>query len=204
MVILLFVKEPVPGKVKTRLAQAVGIEQAAQIYRELVALVCSRLPEETPLVVAFDPPDREDAVRAWFLEMGKSPVFIPQAQGDLGERLIAALAQCFLLGYRKVTVIGSDCPEIAPEHFEQTRRALEEHDVVLGPVADGGYYLMGLKKPEPQLFKNIPWSTDAVYRCTLEAANQSGLSVLPLAQLEDIDTVADWIAWRKRSGLLSA
>ena len=192
--ILLFVKYPEPGKVKTRLAATVGAAMAADIYRRLVAAVLAGLPAEDELTVVFDPPEKRALVAEWLgnLLAGRRADFVAQATGDLGARLEQAMAEAFARGFGKVAVIGSDCIELTPALFSETWAALETHGAVLGPSTDGGYYLLALRQPCAALFHGIAWSTDAVRAQTLAQARVAGLRVHELAALPDIDTEADW------------
>lgn len=199
--ILLFVKYPEPGKVKTRLAATMGMERAADIYRSLVAAVLPALPREDELVVVFDPAEKRAQVEEWLrCELdGRLAQFIPQAAGDLGARLESAFAEAFSCGFEKVAVIGSDCVGLNAATFSTTWKALETEDAVLGPSVDGGYYLLALKQPCATLFRGIAWSTDAVRAQTLARARASGLRVHELPVLPDIDTEADWLARKVES-----
>ena len=192
--ILLFVKYPEPGKVKTRLAATLGAEMAADIYRRLVAAVVAGLPEGDDLIVVFDPPEKRAQVAEWLQSLlaGRRADFTAQAAGDLGVRLERAFADAFDQGFGKVAVIGSDCIELSPAVFSETWQALETRDAVLGPSTDGGYYLLALRRPCAALFHGIAWSTDAVRAQTLAQAQAAGLAVHELAALPDIDTEADW------------
>ena len=194
--ILLFVKYPEPGKVKTRLAATLGAERAAAIYRQLVAAVLAGLPGGDDLIVVFDPPEKRAEVAEWLqgLLAERRVLFTAQAAGDLGARLERAFAEAFAQGWEKVAVIGSDCIGLTAAVFSETWRALETHDAVLGPSVDGGYYLLALKQPCAALFHGIAWSTDAVRAQTLARARAAGRSVHELAALPDIDTEADWVA----------
>ncbi len=179
---------------KTRLAATLGAERAAAIYRRLVAAVLAELPREDELIVVFDPAERRAQVADWLRPSlaGRSALFTPQAEGDLGARLERAFEEAFALGFGKVAVIGSDCIEMTPATFSATWAALDAHDAVLGPSTDGGYYLLALRRPCAALFHGIAWSTDAVRSQTLAQAGAAGLGVHELAALPDIDTEADW------------
>ena len=192
--ILLFVKYPEPGKVKTRLAATLGAEMAADIYRRLVAAVVAGLPDGDDLIVVFDPPERRAQVEEWLQSLlaERRADFTAQAAGDLGVRLERAFADAFDQGFGKVAVIGSDCIELTPATFSETWQALEAHDAVLGPSTDGGYYLLALRQPCAALFHGVAWSTDAVRAQTRARAQAAGLAVHELAALPDIDTEADW------------
>src|SRR5215212_5930558 len=142
--ILLFLKWPEPGRVKTRLAAALGAQEAAEAYRALVAEVCRRLPAEPDLVVMCDPPERTCEIAVWVrgLVAPRSVAFLPQAAGDLGARLMHAFEVAFAQGYDMAAAIGSDCVELTCAHFEEAWRELETADGVIGPTFDGGYYLL--------------------------------------------------------------
>jgi hypothetical protein len=190
---MLFVKYPTPGAVKTRLAATVGPERAAAIYRTLAETVLQRLPADELVVVMCDPPEACGRIEAWL--RGVAPDrrmgFDTQARGDLGVRLEQAFAVAFAAGFETVAAIGSDCVEITPAHFAETWQALATHDAVLGPAADGGYYLLALRAPQPALFRDIAWSTAAVCRETLARAAAAGLRVHLLPTLCDVDTEED-------------
>jgi rSAM/selenodomain-associated transferase 1 len=193
--ILLFLKYPEPGRVKTRIATTVGAPAAAAIYRELVAEVCRQLPSDgETLVILFDPPERKMDVEVWLSDL--LPYircqYSPQSSGDLGARLENAFAEAFAAGFEQIAVIGSDCVELTPETFAETWRALAQDDVALGPTTDGGYYLLALSAPAPALFQEIAWSTDAVFTQTLARAGETGLRVSLLRELRDVDTEDDW------------
>jgi uncharacterized protein len=191
-VILFFVKNPEPGQVKTRLGATIGHEQAAAAYRRIVEAICAMLPSGVRILVAFDPPDKQEVVQKWLSPLlGSRASYIPQGNGDLGNRLVTSFEAAFHHGSR-VAVIGSDCIDLTKSIWDQTWRSLEQHDCVIGPSADGGYYLMALKKPCPELFQSIPWSTESTLQVTLQRAAETGLTVHLLPVLEDIDTEKDW------------
>ena len=194
LAILLFVKLPQPGQVKTRLAAKIGRAAAAKIYGQLVATVLQRLPKWARLIIMFDPPDRAEEVRAWITELSPDHAleFVAQIPGDLGARLEQAFASAFTTGAEKVAVVGSDCIEIGPATFTETERALETHECVIGPTFDGGYYLLALKQPRPSLFVNMAWSTETVFEETVTRARAAGLTVHELGRRCDIDTIEDW------------
>ena len=186
-VILIFVKYPQPGTVKTRIAATVGDVRAAEIYRELVARVWAALPRDTPVTVCFEPSHRRAEVEAWLPGAAR---YEAQAAGDIGVRLQCAVASAFSRGCETVAVVGSDCVDITPEVFAEVWDKLRTHDLVLGPAHDGGYYLLGLNAPNPALFENIRWSTEHTLADTLARAHDHRTHLLkPLA---DIDTHADW------------
>ena len=187
--ILLFVKYPEPGRVKTRIAASVGPEKAAGIYKELVARVWSQLPADAEIVVCYDPSGRGDEVRAWLPGAAR---YEPQVAGDLGVRLRAAVDGAFAHGATQVAVIGSDCVELTADVFAETWEALKRSEVVLGPTTDGGYYLVALRSPVTAIFENIRWSTEHTLADTMAQAGSA--SVHLLQRLNDVDTYEDWLA----------
>jgi rSAM/selenodomain-associated transferase 1 len=189
--ILLFLKFPEPGRVKTRLAQSVGYIRAAEIYHKMVAHVVSSLPANDPVTVMFDPPDAETAMRAWLAPIRASFRFAPQCAGDLGARLTAAFHSAFIGGAQKVAAIGGDCLDLDTASFEATWHALDTHDAVIGPATDGGYYLIASSRALP-LFDSISWSSPSVLAQTLALAEKNRLRVHLLPTLHDIDTGDDW------------
>lgn len=191
--VLLFVKYPEPGKVKTRLAATVGAERAAEIYRQLAEEVLRRLPADLEVLAMFDPPERAAELAAWLRRPpGDAALeWIPQSPGDLGVRLRDAFAAGFARGFDALAAIGTDCVELGHVHFAAAWPALAQHDAVLGPAVDGGYYLLALRAPHPELFRDIAWSTDTVSRQTLDRAAEAGLSLHLLPELRDIDTEED-------------
>lgn len=200
--LLLFLKFPTPGRVKTRLADDLGPDGAAAAYRDMVDAVLANLSGlDADLRILFDPPDARSETIAWLTPPLASagvtaPVFRPQSAGDLGTRLEHAFAEAFAEGYHQVAAIGSDCITITPSILRNAWGALESHDAVLGPTEDGGYYLLGTRAHGPELFRNIPWSSESTLAATLSAAEASALSVAELPRLTDIDTLADWHASR--------
>lgn len=187
--LIIFVKAPRPGKVKTRLAAVLGETVACAAYCRMVAVLRGRLSSLNTVSLCFSPPESAEEVRPW-LQAGWD--LVPQSAGDLGERLKDAFAGAFARGDRSVVIIGSDSPAITQGDIELAWTALNSHEIVLGPARDGGYWLIGLRQPQPQLFQNMVWSTPEVLRETLERASASGLSVKLLRELDDIDTAADW------------
>jgi rSAM/selenodomain-associated transferase 1 len=196
--IVFFVKHPTPGRVKTRLAATVGAERAAEIYRDLVQAIWQTLPRNAEVIVMFDPPERATEIARWLAPLGERSRFIAQSRGDLGARLEDAFARAFDLRPEKVAVIGSDCMELTPAIFDEAWSALDTHDCAIGPTEDGGYYLIALRQPWPELFGGIAWSTDRVFAHTLARADEVGLRVHLLPKLHDVDTEDDWHRLERR------
>ncbi len=186
-----FVKAPVAGRVKTRLAADVGPVRAAALYRRLGRqVVAATVSRRHRTVVWYAPRARGPLVRAWLGGLGVSR-FHAQPGGDLGSRLRVAFARHFNDGGQRVVLIGSDCPGVDRRVIGEAFAALDEHDVVLGPARDGGYYLIGMKALREPLFRGIHWSSAAVLDETRAAARRLRLSIQVLAPLRDVDTVSD-------------
>ena len=187
--LIIFLKAPRAGLVKTRLAAAMGPAGALQAYERLVETLLESLATLERVELRFTPDDAAGEVSRWLRDGGNARA---QGPGDLGERLCRAFRDAFESGARRVVVIGSDCPELTPADVEAAWVALKTHDVVLGPAADGGYWLVGLRALHEPVFRGIHWSTSSVLAETLAICKQRGLSVHRLRQLSDVDTVEDW------------
>ena len=201
--LLVFLKEPRPGAVKSRLAARIGAEAAAAVYRAIADEAIRRTAprgDEYERLFLFDPPASRPQIQAWL----GGQTLVAQVGGDLGERMARAFADAFASGARRAAVIGTDVPAIAREDVLDALESLDEHDVAIGPATDGGYYLLALKRPEPELLRDVPWSTPDVLTTTLDRAARLGLSVRVLRTLGDVDTVEDLAAdWERIRPLLS-
>jgi hypothetical protein len=189
-VLIAFVKEPQAGQVKTRLARDLGPELAAALYRCLAEIELRHTrpePGEYSRLVCFSPPGAAATIGRWL----PGETLAAQTEGDLGERMARAFEQVLHAGAERVAIVGSDVPWVSRAHVKQALGALDAHDLVLGPTSDGGYYLLALARPHPELFAGMPWSTPEVLGMTLERAAAAGLRVRLLEELEDIDTLAD-------------
>ncbi|WP_128548147.1 TIGR04282 family arsenosugar biosynthesis glycosyltransferase [Larkinella soli] len=190
--LILFIKNPVRGKVKTRLAATVGEETAFAVYEQLLryTLKISR-PLACDKVVYYSdfiPPD-DDWLRAGY----RSAL---QTGDDLGHRMKTAFAGEFGRGYRHIAIIGSDCPQLETGILETAFDTLREKDAVIGPATDGGYYLLGMNRLQPQLFEGKRWSTDTVLADTLRDLQSAGMTYRLLPELTDIDEEKDLITTR--------
>lgn len=202
--LIVFLKHPEVGKVKTRLAPALGDETAVDLYRalceEMLGATTPR-PGEYERLVFFAPPEAADSVRAWLPGLR----LLPQAGGDLGARMGAAFARTFQRGAERAAIVGTDVPGVSRATVSEALEVLDTADVVLGPAEDGGYYLLALKQPCPELFHGIAWSTPQVLDETVARARGAGRRVALLARLRDIDTPDDLRAeWARVSSLLGA
>ena len=204
-IVVIFMKFPTPGRVKTRLATALGAEGAADAYEQLAATTLGNLvspPIGQSYWIAYDPPDHREQVAGWL--RGTAPDFPwhklhHQSQGDLGARLWEAVQTALVKEKApSVTLIGTDCPWILPHHLTQAQQLLDTGaDIVFGPAQDGGYYLQAMKSAVPEMFSDIPWSTPTTLHTCLVRAAQLGLRVALLEELPDVDTPDDWKSWQK-------
>ena len=184
--VVVFGREPLPGAVKTRLAAGVGEEVAALVYRELLGhtLGVARSVGADVVLALAEPP------RCGFRPPLEVAVEV-QATGDLGRRMACAFERRFSEGYRRVVLIGSDCPRLGTVHLEGALAMLDEAPVALGPAADGGYWLIGLREPVAELFEGIAWSTPGVLAQTRERLHALNLDWRELETLSDLDTGGD-------------
>lgn len=186
-----FVKAPVAGRVKTRLAADIGPLRATALYRRLGRqVVGATAGGDYETAVWYAPRGREALIRSWLSGLGV-PQFHAQPGGDLGSRLRAAFGRHLREGARRVVVIGSDCPGVNRQLIGEAFAALEAHDLVVGPAWDGGYYLIGMKTLHEPLFRGIRWSSPEVLSETASVARGLGLSCHSLLPLRDVDTMSD-------------
>jgi uncharacterized protein len=187
--LIIFVKAPRPGEVKTRLAKALGKDGACAAYRKLVETLLSNLKKVSEVELCYSPADAQSEIEPW-LRSGWQAV--PQTEGNLGARLSAAFARSFASGPERVVIIGSDCPYVTRKDIDEAFENLASRDLVVGPATDGGYWLIGLRQPQPTLFERIPWSSENVLAETLSRARSLGLKMHLLRLLSDVDTPQDW------------
>jgi uncharacterized protein len=192
--LIVFLKEPRPGLVKTRLARDVGPRRAVLLYRAFVRdqlewlsafpcegrRLCFAPAEGRRACIDLIPRGRKKCFRA-----------IAQSPGDLGRRLRAAFRAAFRDGFQAVIAVGTDTPLLSPRILAKALDSLRRKDLVLGPSRDGGYYLIGLRRPAPRLFSGIPWSSADVLDRTLLRAREEGLQFALCSVLGDVDTSAD-------------
>jgi rSAM/selenodomain-associated transferase 1 len=195
--LIIFVKAPRPGTVKTRLAREIGEAAACAAYCRMVNDLRSNLARLEPVEIRFTPDDARKDVVQWLRPGWR---LAPQGVGELGTRLQAAFAQAFASGSKRVVVIGSDCPTVTASDIELGWNELQAHDLVIGPAQDGGYWLIGLRSARPRLFQEINWSTSTVLVETLKRAEAAGLKVKLMRQRSDIDSPADWKEFLREAG----
>jgi rSAM/selenodomain-associated transferase 1 len=194
----MFVREPIAGAVKTRLVPALGAGGAAALYRAFVEDVCARLAPRVPLALACAPEAGADGFVATLARRRGWPTFA-QGDGDLGTRM-RRVAKAALASASSVVLVGSDVPTLPVGHVTAALRALAPRRggerrrrprVVLGPSFDGGYYLLGLRAPLPDIFRRMPWSSERVLARTLARLSRARIVPALLPGWYDVDTPAD-------------
>jgi hypothetical protein len=191
--LIIFARYPQPGQVKTRLIPALGAAGAANLYRQMAEATLAQARElqgqRSPLQLEVRFVGGTFALmRDW---LGQELLYTNQGDGDLGARMARSLNSAFAAGMQRAVIIGTDCPDLDAELMEQAFQNLVQHDVVLGPAKDGGYYLIGLRQPIPELFAGIAWSTSVVLQQTVTIAQQLGFAIAYLPILSDIDHPED-------------
>jgi hypothetical protein len=194
--LIIFTRYPEPEKTKTRLIPMLGPEGAANLHRRMVehTLIGVRSLKDgsaLSLEIRFAG-GSVGAMENW---LGSDIAFTPQGNGGLGQRMERAFEEAFQAGMEQVVIVGTDCPGLTEDMVRQAFVRLQEADFVLGPARDGGYYLIGLKRPAAGLFQDIPWGTNGVLEKTLAAARNLQLRVSLLAPLQDVDRPDDLLAW---------
>lgn len=199
--LIIFMKFPRPGAVKTRLQPEISPDGSYRLFRAMCEDLVANLSdsEQFDLQIHFWPPESASQMRDW---LGEHLAFVPQISGNLGEKMNGAIANSLAAGYRKAAIIGSDLPTLNATRINLAFEKLDSSDVVFGPTNDGGYYLVGMRQPLSALFENIPWSTDSVFAKTMEVANSNHIPVALLPQESDIDTIEEvrqlWTQWKNR------
>ncbi|MEN0005846.1 MAG: TIGR04282 family arsenosugar biosynthesis glycosyltransferase [Bacteroidota bacterium] len=185
--LIIFVKNPEKGKVKTRLASTVGDERALKIYLALLAHtrnIALAISAKRYLFYSAYVDQQDDWPNGDFQKT-------LQHNGDLGARMEAAFADC-LAENKKVVIIGSDCASLTATIVQEAFSQLDKYDLVIGPALDGGYYLLGMKTPHPFLFQSMVWSTESVFQETINRITAASLTYATLPTLSDIDYEEDW------------
>ena len=187
---ILFVKDPRPGAVKTRLTPPLTPQQAANLYKAFVVDTAATVGASAAdlKVVAYTPDAARDSISG-LVDNPDDFQFWPQEEGDLGERMNAALRKSFELGCNRAVIVGSDSPSLPHSLIDDGLELLKITDVVIGPSTDGGYYLVGQRAGEEQLFDGIQWSTGRVLEQSLQGLGSSSLSLLD--PWYDVDTAEE-------------
>ena len=186
--LIVFVKNLVKGKVKTRLAATAGDDKAYKVYNYLLNYTYS-VVTDVPASKYIFYSDHADEFK------GLAYKSFVQTGVDLGDRMQHAFKEVFDEGYHKVVIIGSDTLEITPDLIKEAFQKLNDYDVVIGPALDGGYYLLGMTSLYQELFEDIAWSSPTVLESTLQVLRKSGHSFTLLKALNDIDTEEDWLPY---------
>lgn len=188
--LIVFIKNIIPGKVKTRLAATVGNEEAIKIYSALL---------ESTRKVALNVNADLFVFYSNFIEnhdIWDNQTFLKKTQrgNNIGERMSNAFVDVFPK-YKNAILIGGDIANLSTDILNEGFEKLNTHDFVLGPAHDGGYYLIGMKEPAPSIFEKIKWSTDSVSKTTIEKIEALGKTYHLLPTLSDIDREEDWIKY---------
>lgn len=218
--LLVFINEPVPGKVHTRLAVDAGEQEAARYYKATVEVMLRQLQglENCRIRFCYAPDDAGEAIRFWILPcmsatmaaddnlylapsshagdtLSQEVDFRPQGEGDFGAKLERAFAEGFTQGYKDIAVIGPNSPECGARWINAAFSRLDSQaarDAVIGPTTSGSYYLLVLKSHASELFEDIPWKSENVLSATLSAARRGGLSLEHLPRLGEVVELSDW------------
>ncbi|MCH7411934.1 TIGR04282 family arsenosugar biosynthesis glycosyltransferase [Belliella sp. R4-6] len=190
LALIVFQKNPVLGKVKTRLAATIGDHQALDVYLQLLQHTYKMINELNGIDTYIYFSD--------YLENKLDEIFVDDVHFrvqnglDLGSKMKNAFEEMFVKGYDKALIIGTDCPEISSALINKAYIELGAANVVFGPALDGGYYLLGMNQPTPILFDNMTWSHSKVMDDSIERLQQKNLSFSLLDELSDIDNERDW------------
>lgn len=183
--LIIFIKNPEIGKVKTRLAKSIGNESALEVYKFLLhhTMEITKDLKVDKYLFYSENIYRDDI---WDSEIFRKKL---QKGNDLGEKMNNAFNEVFEIGYQMAVIVGSDIFDLDTADLETAFDTLENHQTIIGPAADGGYYLLGLKQPNPKIFQNKTWSTSSVLEETL--MDLKGTDYIVLDERNDIDTFED-------------
>lgn len=194
--LIIFTRFPGEGRVKTRLASGLGNSFAAEFYKlcaEHTFRECRKASGSgINSFLFYSDPSEKELVENW---AGNGFTFMPQSGDDLGGRMNDAFKKVFELGAGKALIIGTDLPDISADLILRADEELNTADAVIGPAADGGYYLLGMKSFSPELFENISWSSPSVFEQTETVLKRGKLLYKILPKLNDIDTEYDLLLW---------
>ncbi|MBD2385717.1 TIGR04282 family arsenosugar biosynthesis glycosyltransferase [Cylindrospermum sp. FACHB-282] len=194
--LIIFTRYPEPGKTKTRLIPALGSVGAANLQRQMsehTIFQVKELQKATALSVEVRFVGGDSQLMQDWLGLGL--IYQSQGGGDLGQRMVRSLLDAFQSSAEQVVIIGSDCPGLSWQILATAFEQLHVFDLVLGPAIDGGYYLIGLRKPISELFANIEWGTAQVFQTTVDIALKLNLSLMYLPPLADVDRPEDLPIW---------
>jgi uncharacterized protein len=197
--LIIFMKWPEKGKVKSRLAAGLDENVVLDLYKCFVEDLLQTLKRAgfRP-IIAFYPSEAGDKITEW---LGVEYIYMPQTGPDLGTRMKNAFTRAFAQGCSRVVLIGSDVPDLPVEIIKDAFTSLKDYDAAIGPARDGGYYLIGFSNDGflPRIFDDIPWSTAVVFTRTIEILREEGCEVRQLPFWRDIDRPEDVVDLIKRS-----
>lgn len=186
--VICFTRVPKPGHTKTRLLPVLKPEQCAGLHWAFLRDLANVYQQmDTHLFVAYTPDADWEQLKSVFPHAG----YIPQKGKDLGEKMYRCLRKVLDLGYESVLLTGSDLPQMTARHLESGFAVLEENDIAIGPTSDGGYYLIGMKKPCREIFRISGYGSSCVLEKTVAAAKDAGLTVGYALSCDDVDTPED-------------
>ncbi|ELR96793.1 TIGR04282 family arsenosugar biosynthesis glycosyltransferase [Gloeocapsa sp. PCC 73106] len=189
--LIIFTRYPEPGKTKTRMIPLLGPEGAAKLHRQLTEetlKVVTQVDLDSLSVAIYFTGGNLTLMRQW---LGDKWDYYRQSEGDLGEKLQSALQDTYREAIAKVVIIGVDCPDLTSAILLEAFEGLNQSDVVIGRAVDGGYYLIGLSRLLPELFDNIDWGSERVFKQTQNIAQGLNLEVSYLSTLRDVDRPED-------------
>lgn len=197
-VLIIFIKYPQAGVVKTRLAKGIGSENAARLYQAFVEAILKRTKSKSfQRIIFYSPADKEKEIRNWLGEAAPGSAFVLQKGRTLGERLCQAFRFAFANGAERAVAIGSDSPLIDKTLIVEALRKLKDAKCVIGPALDGGYYLIGLSSLHREIFQGIYWGTESVFDQTIVKLKQLKIRYALLGESFDIDSYCDIILLKK-------
>ena len=186
--LIIFAREPKDGKTKTRLLHHLSVKTVTQLYKDFLKSIFKRVEDVKCHQKYIFYAGTGSSIP--FLRQFENQFILKRQMGKgLGERMYRAFLKCSELGADKIIIVGTDCLSLTEKDIQKAFSQLEKHDCVLGPSIDGGYYLIGLKSPQKELFENIPWSTDMVLSCTIKKLEWLNKKYYLLRKQEDIDTM---------------
>jgi uncharacterized protein len=188
--IILFIKYPEKGKVKSRLAKDLDDDMVLLLYQNFVLDLLDTIRKgRHPFKIYFYPPDAKGKIAEW---LGKDYTYKSQNGRDLGERMKNAFLESFAEGYSKVFIVGSDIPDITYDMLDEAF-AFDDYQAVIGPAYDGGYYLIGFRNNTllPAIFDAMQWGTENVFEKTMEIFRKNNYNVRLLAKRQDVDNLDD-------------
>lgn len=195
--LIIFTRYPEPGKTKTRLIPALGVEGAANLQRQMTEYTLSKVKQvQQSIGISFEVRFAGGDLRLMQNWLGTELIFQVQGEGDLGKRMDNSFLSAFNQGAQEVVIIGIDCPGVNAEVLAEAFEKIQNSDLLLGPAVDGGYYLIGLRRAIGKLFINIDWGTAKVLQQTVDIAKQLNLSVAYLPTLADVDREEDLVIWQ--------